>query len=128
MLESVQNIWLFAAGGVAALSVLIHVFAGGPEIAHPLLRSKELPDVSKYVNYYCWHLVTMTIAAMAVGLIWASIDVTQTGLAYLWTVMAVLFTIWSLVLIRWKHQKIWHMPQWTLFGLISVLAVVGLIA
>ena len=128
MLDAIQNYWLFSAGIVAALSVLIHVFGGGPEIAHPLLRATELPDVSKYVNYYCWHLVTMTIAAMAVGLIWASIDPGQTGLASMWSVMAVLFTAWSLALIKWKRQKIWTMPQWTLFGLISVLALIGMVA
>lgn len=128
MFDAIQNMWLFAAGVAAALTVLIHIFGGGPEIAHPLLRATELPDVPKYVNYYCWHLVSMTIAAMAVGFIWAAIDVTQTGLAMMWTVMAVLFTLWSLVLVKWKRQKFWQMPQWTLFGVISVLAVVGMIA
>jgi hypothetical protein len=127
MFDTIQNMWLFAAGVVAALSVLIHVFGGGPEIAHPLLRSKDISDVSKFVNYYCWHLVTMTIAAMAAGFIWASIDPTQTGLAWMWTVMAVLFTLWSLALIKWKQQKLFHMPQWTLFGVISVLAVAGMV-
>lgn len=107
--------------------MLIHLFAGGPEIARPLLQSDDIPDVAKYVNYYCWHLVTMTIGAMSVGLIWASIDVSQTGLMWMWTVMAVLFTLWSLVLIRWKTQNIWQMPQWTLFGLISVLAIAGVV-
>ncbi|MGJ8612368.1 MAG: hypothetical protein ACSHWY_14795 [Octadecabacter sp.] len=126
MLDFVQNYWLFAAGIAAGLSCLIHTFLGGPEIARPLLASNDIHDVPKYVNYYCWHLVTMTIAAMAVGFVWAAIDPTQTGLAWMWTVMAVLFMLWSLALIRLKRQNIWHMPQWTLFGLISVLAVIGL--
>lgn len=126
MFDDVQNLWLFAAGVSAALSALIHVFAGGPEIARPLLRSNDIADVPKYVNYYCWHLVTLTITAMAAGLIWASFDTTQTGLAWMWTTMAILFTLWSLVLIKWKGQKLFHMPQWTLFGVISVLAVIGL--
>lgn len=124
----IQNYWLFAAGVAAVLTAFIHVFGGGPEIARPLLLAKDIDDVAKYVNYYCWHLVTLTIAAMGVGLIWASIDVTQTGLAWMWTVMAVLFTIWSVILVIWKKQKPFHMPQWTLFGVISGLAVIGMVS
>ena len=125
-MDVIQNIWLFAAGIAAALTCLLHVFGGGPEIARPLLASNELPDVSKYVNYYCWHLVTFTIGAMAVGFVWSSIDPSQTGLAWMWTVMATLFTIWSIALILWKRQKFWRMPQWTLFAVISALAITGL--
>ncbi|AKS45640.1 hypothetical protein SAMN05444287_0738 [Octadecabacter temperatus] len=126
MFDDVQNLWLFAAGVAAALTALIHIFGGGPENVRPLLRSNDIADVPKYVNYYCWHLVTLTITAMATGLIWASLDPTQTGLAWMWTIMAILFTLWSLVLIKWKGQKLFHMPQWTLFGVVSVLAVIGL--
>lgn len=127
MFDMIQNSWLFAAGIAALLSNLLHVFAGGPEIARPLLRSQDIADVPKYVNYYCWHLVTLTIGAMGVGFIWASIDVTQTGLAWMWTVMAVLFTFWSVILVIWKKQKPFHMPQWTLFLVVSVLAIVGMV-
>ena len=127
MLEMIQNNWLFAAGIAALLVNLLHVFAGGPEIAGPLLRSKDIHDVSKYVNYYCWHLVTLTIGAMGIGFIWASVDPTQSGLAWMWTIMAVLFTLWSVILVIWKKQKPFHMPQWTLFAVVSVLAVLGMI-
>ena len=127
MLDFVQNTWLFAAGIAALLVNLLHVFAGGPEIIRPVLRSETLHDVPKYVNYYCWHLVTLTIAAMGIGLIWAAIDPTQTGLAWMWTVMAVLFTLWSVILVIWKKQKPFHMPQWTLFAVVSVLAIIGML-
>ena len=43
------------------------------------------------------------------------------------TVMAVLFTLWSMILVVWKKQKPFHMPQWTLFAIISVLAVIGMV-
>lgn len=127
MFDAIQNTWLFAAGITALLVNLLHVFAGGPEIAGPLLRAKDIPDVSKYVNYYCWHLVTLTIAAMGIGLIWASIDPTQTGLAWMWTIMAVLFTLWSIALVIWKKQKPFQMPQWTLFAAVAILAIIGMV-
>ena len=128
MLDAIQNTWLFAAGVATGISTLLHIFGGGPQIAKPLLASTELPDVSKYVNYYCWHIVTMTLTAMTIGFMWAAIDPAQTGLAWTWTVLAVLFGLWSILLVRWKRQNIWEMPQWTLFGVISVLAVVGMVA
>jgi len=126
MFDAVQNIWLFSAGALAAFLALVHVFLGGPEVAKPLLQSNDMPDVAKYVNYYCWHLVTITIFAMAIGLIWDSVDPVQTGLAWMWAVIAVLFTLWSIVLVVWKGQKPFQMPQWLLFAPVAALAIVGL--
>lgn len=123
--NSIQNRWLFAAGVASAFTALIHVFLGGPEIAVPLLLAKDIADVPKYVNYYCWHIVSITITAMAVGFMWASVDVRQTGLAWSWTVVALLYTLWSVLLIVMKQQNALHMPQWVLFGIISMLGVMG---
>ncbi|MCF2870186.1 hypothetical protein L0664_03830 [Octadecabacter sp. G9-8] len=127
MFDTIQNTWLFAAGSAAALTALIHTFVGGPEVAGPLLRAKDIPNTPKYVNYYCWHLVTITLFAMAIGLIWASVDQTQTGLAWMWTIIAVLFMAWSIALVVWKRQNPFFMPQWAFFAVVSGLAVAGLL-
>ena len=127
MLELIQNPWLFSAGVAAGLSALLHLFAGGPQIAGPLLRSKDIHDVPKFVNYYCWHLVSITLVAMCVGFLWPAFDPSQTGLAMMWTVVAVAFCLWSIGLVIWKRQNPWYMPQWLLFAVVSVPAIIGLL-
>lgn len=128
MFDVIQNNWLLGAGVAAGMTALTHTFVGGPEIAKPLLRARDIPDMPKYVNYYCWHAVTITLFAMAVGFVWAAIDPSQTGLAVMWTFIALLFMAWSIVLVTWKRQNPWMMPQWVMFMVVSVLAVAGLVA
>ena len=125
MFDALQNIWFFASGIAAGLTALLHMFAGGPEIAGPLLRSKDIHDVPKYVNYYCWHLLSMTLVAMSAGVNWSAFDSTQNGLAWMWTVMAVAFCLWSVSLVAWKRQSTLYMPQWSLFGVILACAIAG---
>lgn len=126
MLDQVQNLWLFGAGAAAAGTALLHLFAARKDVVLPLLGAKDIHSVSKYTNYYCWHLVSITLVAMAVAFVWASIDPAQTGLAWMWTVIAALFAMWSIVLVIWKRQNPWHMPQWLLFITITGLAGMGL--
>ncbi|PHQ82633.1 MAG: hypothetical protein COB65_08760 [Thalassobium sp.] len=59
-------------------------------------------SVAKYTNYYCWHLVSITLIAMCAGLIWPAYDPTQSGLAVMWVVIAARFCLWSLLLITEK--------------------------
>ena len=53
-------LWLAAA--MALLTTLVHTFAGGREVARPLLASNALPPASKWLNYYCWHITTILLA------------------------------------------------------------------
>ncbi|QEE35163.1 hypothetical protein FTO60_05205 [Octadecabacter sp. SW4] len=85
-------------------------------------------SVAKYTNYYCWHLVSITLIAMCAGLIWPAYDPTQSGLAVMWVVIAALFCLWSLLLITSKKQPFLLMPQWSLFAVIAGLGLTGLFA
>ena len=57
---------LFTAAAVAALvTFCVHTFVGGRVVATPLLADQSLPRASKWLNYYCWHITTIQIFAMA---------------------------------------------------------------
>lgn len=128
MFDTIQNMWMFAAAVLAGGCGLLHAVLGGLEIAGPLLRAKDIPDVSKYVNYYCWHLVTITLFAMSASFVWVAFDGAQIGLAVIWTIMAALFCAWSIGLVIWKRQSLWAMPQWILFLPVAITAALGLIS
>jgi hypothetical protein len=46
----------------AAITFAAHTFAGGQRVAVPLLADTHLPKASKWLSYYCWHVVTVLLA------------------------------------------------------------------
>jgi len=127
MLDTVHNIWLLAAGAAAGITTLIHIFAGGPSVARPLLAAADIDQVAKLTNYYCWHLVSITLAAMTVAFTYAAMAPGEIALATMWTIIAASFAAWSVALVVWKQQKAFDLPQWTLFVVIAGLGAMGLI-
>ena len=127
MLETVHDLWLLATGVVAGITMLIHIFAGGPSVARPLLAATDIDETAKLTNYYCWHLVTITLCAMTVAFCYAALIPREVALAVMWTAIAAAFALWSLMLIIWKRQKAFDLPQWTLFAAIAGLGAAGLI-
>ena len=124
-IEVILN-WPFALAAAASLfTAAVHVFLGGPGVAKPLLEA-EMPSVAKFTNYYCWHIVSITLIAMAVGF---AVAATQDGAALTglsWTLIAAAFAIWSLALAVWKRMSLFALPQWLLFAPIAALGVWGL--
>jgi len=111
----------------AALSLgtwALHTFVGGREIAGPLLRS-GLHPVPKYTNYYCWHLVTIVLFAMAAAFAYGAVVPAGRDVAAFALMLSSAFAAWSLALVRWTRQPPLRLPQWLLFLAISVVAAVG---
>lgn len=121
-----MNIALAIAAGLTLITWGIHTFVGTPLTVGPLLKAKMHP-VPKYTNYYCWHMVTLVLLAMAGSFAYAAWTPSGLDVAVLATVMAVSFMVWSLVLVLWKYRKPWHLPQWSLFLAISIAAVIGVV-
>lgn len=66
-----MNRLLLLAAVLAAVTTLVHIFAGGADVAAPLLASALHPEV-KYTLYACWHLVSLTLGLSAGVLFWAA--------------------------------------------------------
>ncbi len=122
-----MNLWLVAAAGASALTMLIHLVAGGREAARPLLATDGLAKIPKFTLYYCWHLVTIAIVMMAAGFFYASGLGGGTDIAVAATAGAILFTIWNLLMIVVFKLRLLHFPQWILFATIAILGLCGLV-
>ena len=120
-----MNMWLLFAGVWASLLALVHVFMGGPEIAKPLLQSRDVPSTAKYVNYYCWHLVSFNLAMMAGLLITAGLGVHTLVLGLVATLQAGFYFVWGIALPLLKQQTYRDMPQGWLFLPLVVLGAIG---
>ena len=63
---------LWSAAALAVLTFAVHTFVGGVFVARPLLADTGLPKASKWLNYYCWHIATVTILAIAGAFAWSA--------------------------------------------------------
>ena len=121
-----MNALLFAAGIWCAITWALHTFAGGRSIAKPLLAAGDLKDTPKYTQFYCWHIVTILLAAMAGGLVYAAFVPGSEDLALLLSVLAFALGAWGLVLPKAVGQSFSQMPQGFLLLPIGLLGLAGL--
>lgn len=121
-----MNAWLAIAAALAAATTLIHAILGGRHVATPLLAVERLHPVPKFTMYYCWHLVTIVLAALALAFGLVATGLGSRDLALFATVGAALFCLWGLAMIGLFGLRIAHFPQWTLFAAIAVSGTIGL--
>ena len=121
-----MNVWLALAAALAAMTTLIHIVLGGREIATPLLATERLQAVPKFTLYYCWHLVTIVLAALALAFGLVATGQGSRDLALFATAGAALFGLWGLGMIGLFRLRIAHFPQWALFAAIAVSGMLGL--
>jgi len=120
-----MNYLLLAAAGLMAAVCLIHTFAGGRTIAVPLLKAQDLKPVPKYVTYYCWHIVTIVLAVIAVMFAVAGLRTESLDLGWAATALTAAFCLLGLAVPPLKKQKYTHMPQGWLFLPVVVLGLMG---
>lgn len=119
-----QSPWFGIAAAIAAITFYVHTFIGGPRVAVPLLADTGLPKATKWLSYYCWHMVTIMLAAMAlafaaIALGWASRDV-----AWLLGMLSLLFSVLSILVAVKCGINPLRFPSTTLFSLVT-LATLG---
>ncbi len=119
-----MNTAFAVAAGLSATTWAIHTFVGGPRVARPLLEA-EMDRVAMLTNYYCWHIVTITLATMALGFGYAGRVPGGRDVGVVMTALAISLGLWSLVLVLWKHRRPLELPQWSLFVAISAAALTG---
>lgn len=120
-----MNSFLVVAAALSAFTCLIHTFLGGRQIAVPLLKATGLSPVPKYVSYYCWHIATIALAAMAIMFAIAAAYPQSWELGWTATGLAVSFCLLGLALPPLKKQSYKAMPQGWLFLPIACFGVAG---
>lgn len=122
-----MNTWLIAASALAALTALVHFFVGGRQVAKPLLDSDEISSLVKYTHYFCWHIVTLALAAMAIGLAYSGLEPAGRDVAVLMVGFAGFIALWN-VLMNARHRlKASRHPQFVFFIPIVAVALPGLL-
>lgn len=118
---------LIGAGALSLLTFLIHLIAGGKEIARPLLAAEGLARGPKLVAYYCWHMVSILLAVMAGSFLYAAVMPEAVALAVVMTVLAGCFALLSLGLAVATRSRLRDLPQWAFFVAIAIPATLALV-
>jgi len=86
-------LWCAAVFSVATFSV--HTFMGGVRVARPLLADANLPAASKWLNYYCWHVATVTLLFTAGGFAFSALNPGKTEIAIFASLLAASLSLLS---------------------------------
>lgn len=121
-----MNAFLIAAGGYAVFVTFLHIIAGGKTVAQPLLEASDIETAPKYVNYYCWHLVSFNLALMSALILLAALNSEWMELVWVGLAQAIFSFVWGVFLPVWKNLTYKDVPQGWLFAPLILLTVAGL--
>ncbi len=120
------HILFAAAGGIAALWLVVHLILGGKEVERPLRASTVLDPVLRDTLHLCWHCVTVTVAIMAVLFLLAVLT-SRADFALAGTILAGGFSLVGIALAPAVGAHFRDLPQGWLFLPIAVLGMAGLL-
>ncbi|MES2055253.1 MAG: hypothetical protein V4564_04865 [Pseudomonadota bacterium] len=118
-----HEILLWAASLVAAVTWATHTFVGGVHVARPLLADTSLPPAAKWLSYYCWHLATLMIAAMALLFAAAALGHVGPGLTCALAVFALACSALSIAVALKGGIRPWRFPSTSLFLVTGLLGL-----
>lgn len=121
------NWFFFTAGAISAINWSVHTFVGGREIARPLIAASDLAPIPKFTQYFCWHLVTIALAAISLGFLYAAVQPKAQDLGVAVSLLTLSFGALGLVLPGRVGLTLTEMPQGVLLapvGLIGLASVV----
>jgi len=121
--------WLILSSGVlAAVTAVIHVVAGGKDVARPLLKS-SMDDVVKLTLYACWHIVSVSLVLSSLALLASGVGLVNAPslvafISTLWLLFGVVFVVVTLGVAR--PRGLLRLPQWILLLPVGFLGLWGL--
>lgn len=121
-----MNTPLVIAGVLALAVCLLHLIFGGRDIVRPFLAADHLPSVPRYTMYFCWHLVTLSIAGMGAAFLVAARPGGAESLAWFATVGAASFALLSFAMNARLRLSFAQHPQGFLFVPVAAFGAAGL--
>jgi hypothetical protein len=113
---------------MATITFAVHTFVGGRFVARPLLASKDLPEASKWLNYYCWHITTVMIAFIAAAFAWLAVTPGHASLIVFLSSLTAAVSVLSVVIAIKGHIHPLRLSSTSLFAMTSALGWTALFA
>ena len=126
---STMNKFLLSASILAAATAAIHVFAGGNDVAAPLLAS-QLGEEPRLTLYAVWHMATVALGLSAVAFFVGAIPRYASGGRSMVQFASVLWLAFGAVFVVVASTQpgsglFLKLPQWILLVPVGLLAWLG---
>lgn len=114
---------LMAAGAIMAFTCALHVFAGGPDIIGPLMRS-DIPLEPRATLHVVWHMISVVLGGCGAALFYLA---RRPNPALWWAVVfcQIAFAALFITITISSMGHLFALPQWTLFAATSALMIWG---
>lgn len=117
---------LLAAAAMALVSFGVHTFIGGRYAARPLLAARRLPPATIWLNYLCWHIVTVLLLILMATFLAGAFGRVAPDAILLATIIAASISIVSLVVTLKAGIAPYRFPASYLLGATALFGVLGL--
>ena len=117
-----------AASALALLTFAVHTFIGGIYVVRPLLAVEGLSRASRWLNYYCWHMTTLTLLIMAAMFAWSAWEPAARGFGVLFTAMAAAFSVLCIAVALKGGVRPYRFPATSLFAAVTAAGLWGIAA
>jgi hypothetical protein len=122
------NWFVLSAGILAGMTALIHVIAGGKDVARPLLAS-AFDEVVKLTLYACWHLVSVALFLSSIALLGNGAGFYDSPemvafVSIMWLMFGAVFLVVTLGIA--KPRGLLRFPQWAVLVPVGLLGLWGL--
>ncbi len=118
--------FLFIGAFLGAVTFAVHFFVGGKYVATPLLNSTCLPPASKWLNYFCWHVVSVLLLLEIAAFAWTATHPPGVELVIFLTALNISAALLSITAAILGKIAPWKFPSSTLFTLLSITGVLAL--
>lgn len=114
---------LLVASGLSALTLAVHVFAGGPEVNQVVQASALAPELRAILGVI-WHAVTVVLLISAIGFGYGAahpnrpLEAALVGIMLGWAGLFIFYGITAL-------GTLMPMPQWIIFLAIPAVVAFG---
>jgi hypothetical protein len=120
---------LLIAALLTAFIAAVHLFAGGSDVAAPLLAS-NLAEEPRLMLYAVWHLVSVTLVLSAIALYVSALPQHAVAARYLALFISILWLGFGVVFLVIASTQpgeglFFKMPQWILFLPVGLLGLWG---
>jgi hypothetical protein len=115
------------AGLFSAITFFVHLLVGGIYVVRPLLAVKGLSPASRWLNYYCWHIVTLYLAAMATVFGLAAMRMIHADAVILIVILDFLFAFLCVAVAIRGGVSPWRFPASWLFLVVALSGLWGLL-
>ena len=122
------NLGFALAAILAAAGFAVHCIIGSRAVVRPLLAARDLTPVSRWINFFTFHIATILLAFMAAGFAWAAIRADAADIAIGLTALAVSLAVLCLGVCLRARFRPWRVPPFDLFVLVSLAGLWGVLA